>query len=770
MQHASNVRFEASRGRLLEGTVETCGALLWDRPGERIVLGNLTVRAEGDERLTIESALTDAVVAEPVFDVFGVRSSYDAERNTWTITGRIVFRAEWAETVGAPEWAGVLVGDMELELPAAALAATSSPSASMAPPADARGAFAQGRVQQEASPSLRPESITNEDAACVTSVGRPAGTTAEGSDVIVADLQSIIRYGRVGDITAYAVGTTACNIGTERASWISYTNDHPVIIQNLYRLKDGHFEQIGMSWVKHGFYAVSQSLCTPCNDPTDGSALGVGCSDPYSAALNGVQTNMSPRATVNAHTGYFPYPWNDFPPQDPTIDRRVQVHDADLDPARNANALYFMEGHYVNADDAVAGNGDNNASYRRIALIEPEPLTYTFVVRPEWSTQRGQPAVRAWADHDPEVVETDIRVPGEGLFILAAKAWAVEPGIWRYSYALQNLNSDRSARAFHVPLPPGAQVMNVYFHDIDHHSGEPFDNTDWTVAVDETGITWSTDPYDVNPNANALRFSSLFTFVFDSLAAPDPTTVTVTLFKPGFPEEVQARSIGPKLEVIDCNENGIPDNCDVSCASPDCAAPCGESADCNGNGVPDECERDCDQDGIPDQCEIEGCSPGDLSCADCNANGVPDGCEPDCDGNGIPDDCLPPGDDDGDGVDNCRDLCPQSTPSGACVCPALDRCCWDVTLCIMDYPRENCLAEGGTPDCIERPCRQGCLLGDDDRDGDVDLHDTAVLQRCFSGEGNAATAPCRFIDDMDDDGDVDLTDYAEFQPLCQGPQ
>jgi len=66
----------------------------------------------------------------------------------------------------------------------------------------------------------------------------------------------------------------------------------------------------------------------------------------------------------------------------------------------------------------------------------------------------------------------------------------------------------------------------------------------------------------------------------------------------------------------------------------------GESSDCNNNGVPDECETDCNGNGIPDECDLDtGASQ------DCNANGVPDECDldtgasQDCNANGIPDEC-----------------------------------------------------------------------------------------------------------------------------------
>jgi hypothetical protein len=86
----------------------------------------------------------------------------------------------------------------------------------------------------------------------------------------------------------------------------------------------------------------------------------------------------------------------------------------------------------------------------------------------------------------------------------------------------------------------------------------------------------------------------------------------------------------------DCNENDVPDPCDISCAPTGCAiAGCGQSNDCNTNGIPDECEEpDCNGNSIPDECELDG--------NDCNTNGIPDDCElagNDCNGNQVPDDC-----------------------------------------------------------------------------------------------------------------------------------
>lgn len=131
---------------------------------------------------------------------------------------------------------------------------------------------------------------------------------------------------------------------------------------------------------------------------------------------------------------------------------------------------------------------------------------------------------------------------------------------------------------------------------------------------------------------------------------------------------------------LDCNMNGIPDECEPDCnfnqVSDLCDIADGTSLDCNENFIPDECEPDCDMnnqaDGcdiadeihtdcnhnqIPDLCEPRSnvdcnrnlspdlCDLSDGTSLDCNENGVPDECDimnlisEDCTGNGLPDEC-----------------------------------------------------------------------------------------------------------------------------------
>ncbi|UCE59022.1 MAG: hypothetical protein JSU63_16455 [Phycisphaerales bacterium] len=486
---------------------------------------------------------------------------------------------------------------------------------------------------------------------------------------------------------------------------------------------------------------------------------------------------MSPRSLVDPRSGSFPYPWFGWesPPPESLIARRIQIHSDDIDPALNVSARYFVEGHYLAADDSEAGNADNNASYREILLDDDRGLS--LEVDSDIPTQREQPEVRAWQDVDPTVVETDVRIPGYGMFILVGKAMDLGGGTWGYSYALQNLNSDRAGRSFTVRIPQGANVAGMAFHDVDHHSGEIYDTTDWSAAVSQECITWSTESHEQNQLANALRFDTLYSFYFEADAAPGPTRATMVLFKPGVYAEVQVDTVGPQLQLVDCNGNAVSDECDIDCAVPGCGTPCGTSNDCNTNGIPDECEWDCDGNGIADECDLADCRPGEFWCGDCNSNNVLDECERACYAIAVPAECSPAVEDDGDGVIDFCDLCPLTTRGYACNLAEPAQCCWPgkgEDTCIDAYPYRSCLPEGGIPELIEAPCRAGCLIGDADADGDFDLSDVASLHTCFSGDGTdpghaAPASVCTESFDYDDDVDVDLADYTEFYELLRGP-
>ena len=60
-------------------------------------------------------------------------------------------------------------------------------------------------------------------------------------------------------------------------------------------------------------------------------------------------------------------------------------------------------------------------------------------------------------------------------------------------------------------------------------------------------------------------------------------------------------------------------------------------------------------------------------------------------------------------------------------------------------------------------------LPDTDGDGDSDLLDVAMLQRCFTGANNGPVAAGCESANRDNDNDVDLDDYAAFASRATGP-
>ncbi len=373
------------------------------------------------------------------------------------------------------------------------------------------------------------------------SMGASAQTNCNasvGPDIIVGDLQDIANYAGQNvagvDYEAVAFGTYSCNIGTVWANWISSTNQHPVIDNNLYKYKlaggVATFQQIGMSWLKHGFFALSNNLCCTGCQATDGTHLGVHCSDPYTASRNGGQSGAGPRWQVNAATGVFTYP-----PANPSwsgsVARRCRIRVSDLETS-STNVRYFGEGQYVTQDDATAGNKNNNASYREVTATG-SGTAWTFALL--GATVREQPAIRAWQAIDPTVQETNIDISGDGRVVLAWKTTNPSAGVWHYEYALFNQTSDLGIGSFSVPVGT-ATISNIGFHDVEYHDGDGVgsvtrDGTDWTASNSGGVVSWTTVPYASNTNGNGLLWGTMYNFRFDANQPPTASMITLGTWK-----------------------------------------------------------------------------------------------------------------------------------------------------------------------------------------------------------------------------------------------
>ena len=187
----------------------------------------------------------------------------------------------------------------------------------------------------------------------------------------------------------------------------------------------------------------------------------------------------------------------------------------------------------------------------------------------------------------------------------------------------------------------------------------------------------------------------------------------------------------------DCNENGVPDDEDISA---------GTSDDVNSNGIPDECETDCNENGVPDDWDI-----AQATSQDCDGDGTPDECEPDSDQDGVIDDC---------------DGCPHDTHKvapGVCGCGTPDS---DLRTWYRDADGDTYGDPSNAADDCDQPW--GYVSNDDDCDDGSAWSYPGAAEACDGkdndcdgqvDEGGVCDQP-----DSDGDGDPDDTDCDDTDP------
>ncbi|MDM7917493.1 MAG: hypothetical protein QUU85_19850, partial [Candidatus Eisenbacteria bacterium] len=379
-----------------------------------------------------------------------------------------------------------------------------------------------------------------------------------GIDVSLGGIRSIQQIDREGTypdgVTALSFATTACNVGDVDVPWLApMQENHPVIAMALYRLLDGRLSQIGFSDMKHGFYALSNNDCSACQNPSDGSFLGVGCSDTYGVMNNSDRNYLAPRSEVNGFTAKWDCQGSHFAgglddcvrhhngSGHGPIDHRLFARDADLG---NDGATYYYEGYYLVREDVAKAN---NIGYRRCTMSWSGSV-WNFTTPSNDNPLVEGPVIDTWGDRRTVVPAGD----GDGNLTLAVRTQDLGDGMFRYEYAVFNFDSDREARSLQIPVGSLAGITNIGFHDPDL---DPAD--DWQVSLENGVLTWSTDAFGDDPGANALGFGILFNFWFDAPAAPVDGEARLGLFKPYDPDFVTAATIVPAASSASVDEASL---------------------------------------------------------------------------------------------------------------------------------------------------------------------------------------------------------------------
>jgi hypothetical protein len=482
-------------------------------------------------------AVRDGKTGFVFFNIDGNLYEYDAAARLLTIkNGKLLMSEEFAKSLGRPAEAGASVGRISITANMYLIETTT---------------LVNGAVQSGVLPPSRRGG------------NQEVPNSVPGPDVIVGDLPSMSQFGSSGTQVGLGVGTTSCNNGNVNLNWFALPNtDHPVIPQNLYRMSGGttnadRFEQIGQSWLKHAFTALTQDACSFGCNGVGGSQLGVGCSDPYGASLNASQTGLGSRAFVNPFTGAYPSTARDHNGHSHLgTSHRILVEMDDLNTTLNSGATYYAEAQYVTPHEyawcqthSTECNMYNNASYRRFNVSGTTSFTFSAV----GSTVRTTPAINAWTGATIKTIEPEPGVDGRGF--VAYKVTGPVAGVWHYEYAINNQNLDRGIQSFSLPLGCGNVLTNVGFHAPPNHPGfsndgtvgsAGYSNAPWTSNQTASGVSWSSETFGQNPNANALRWGTLYNFRFDSNRPPEPMTATVGFFKNGSPITVGIEGPSPE--------------------------------------------------------------------------------------------------------------------------------------------------------------------------------------------------------------------------------
>jgi len=476
-------------------------------------------------------AVRDSKTGFTFFNVEGGDYDYNANARSLGIAGgRLIISKEFANALGRPSDVGSVVGNISV-------------GAAMQP------------IQITQVVNGEPKSVVVPPLS--QGASRGAGTLVPGPDIIVGDLPDMVQVGSEGSQVGLGIATTSCNNGDQPVNFHALPEtDHPFFPQNFYRMSGGtdnteRFEQIGQAWIKHAFGADELDECNLGCDTSNCvqfSQLCPGCADPYLAEENGWYQLLGSRAWVNPFTGFFlsnPDPTNHTGHNDIGASHRVRVNVSDLNTTLNQGATYFAEAQYLTPQEyawcqAHPGqcNMYNNASYHQFLVNG----TTNFTFSPLGATVRMQPAIKAWTGATVNQVQPD---PGnDGIWFMGYKVTNPTPGVYHYEYALYNQNLDRSIQSFSVPLGAGANLSNIGFHAPPQEPGWANDGTfnnqgyssaPWTVTQNATSITWNTETFGQNQNANAIRFGTLYDFRFDADQPPQSANATVGFFKTGSP-------------------------------------------------------------------------------------------------------------------------------------------------------------------------------------------------------------------------------------------
>ena len=255
--------------------------------------------------------------------------------------------------------------------------------------------------------------------------------------------------------------------------------------------------QIGRSGVKHAWLTTNGG-CLDADDHDD-HILGRGCTDTYGTSNNDTSSDLGPRSEIVAgdrHLGSLRFDLRpqlrrlaERPAATAQYDQRLVVREPQISATVNPGSTYLFESWYIARDDINP--------YNSMATVTGAPNWSGSVWSPGGgSSYKLGPGDRPLGRSGQPAGERAQQRAGrtEGHAKLAVKVTDLGSGLWRYDYAVMNLDFARAVTSgsapnvrvvsnkgfdrFSVPLPAGALVSATRFSDGDLDAGN-----DWAVST-----------------------------------------------------------------------------------------------------------------------------------------------------------------------------------------------------------------------------------------------------------------------------------------------
>ncbi|ANB17977.1 Hypothetical protein I596_1955 [Dokdonella koreensis DS-123] len=554
LRQTGSLEFDVRAGNLhdfIGGSLQARGGYVIDSPAGRIDLTDFRLSPRAGDQLIL-----DIVGGDGKAWFYIDRLMYELVDNNQRLAVRTMdlrISPELADRIGHPEVANWAIADMQM---------TTDVLRQGGDPQQPSGGFKwHGQAAPAAGATYQADLFMQ---TFNSQYSRCDGCTGEGGNGRVVFTPSSTLRNNVNNGSAQAT-IPGDPLGTSTALWTAdipwwekfsgnhppYNNDqHPFLIWNLYRFNaDGSIDQIGRSGVKHAFLTTNSSCL---EHPGTSQVLGRGCSDTYGTGNNDSNSDLGPRSEIIPATNQWGrcgsiYDLNcDGQPNgsgNGNFDQRLITRESQFSGPGQAGATYLFESWYLARQDI---NIYNSMATKR-ATFTRNASTWSVGGNDQY---RLGPAIDRWVDPaNPGANARSVELAStEGHTKVAVKATSLGGGLWRYDYAVMNLDFARAKTqgaepnlrvisnmgfdSFTVPVG-SATITNVTFSD-----GDLETTNNWATGVSNGTVVWATPT-----KSNALNWGTMFRFSFTANLAPTESSATLHVAETGTPQVLQANGL-----------------------------------------------------------------------------------------------------------------------------------------------------------------------------------------------------------------------------------